>query len=761
MKKLYLFLTVLAITLFAQLYAQNGWYQQATINPSPYTITSIEFSDANNGFLIANSGSSGYVYRTSNGGNNWQIDSVFNHNLSKMEIINGNYFIVGSSGKIYKKTSAAGFWGILTSNTTADLNDVQFVSVDTGFVVGDGGIIRRTFNGGTTWTNPVLSSPLTNYDFNSVFFTSANSGIVVGVYNFFQGFAVQTISGGQYWGLPTSMPSKLNKVTFTSPTTGYAVGNGGVIYKSVNSGAGWVLKTSGVTSQLFDISFVNDTMGYACGDNGVILKTVNAGDNWVQQPTPVNSSLNAIWANDALLLWSAGDSSRVLKTTTGGLSLSVSVNDTSVYCNGYALLHANANYNGSGTLQYSWSSNSLLNDTSVYNPTAGPINQTSTFYVTVTDGVVSASDSATITVATLPADSICLVSVDDSLNYNIIVFEKHVQGPIEYYKIFKETTVANVYDSIGFIPADSAGLFIDTAANPAVQAYRYKISSVDSCGNETVMSNPHKTIHLSINMGLPGTWNLIWNNYEGVFINTYRIWRGQTLNNLVLIDSVAGNMTSYTDLNPPAGSIIYQIEIVSSYMCLPYNYKAQTNYNTSRSNKANTGAPPVVSAAFTANPTSGTAPLVVNFSDASMGSIDYYLWSFGDGDTAMTASPSHTYSTAGIYDVTLVVQSGVLFDSITKTAFIDVVSSIEDLDLNSALKVYPNPANQNQEITIEAGDALINTIEIFDMFGRLVYSSTDLKSAKNTICLQGLKGVLDLRITTIGGKVANRRLVVR
>jgi len=49
--------------------------------------------------------------------------------------------------------------------------------------------------------------------------------------------------------------------------------------------------------------------------------------------------------------------------------------------------------------------------------------------------------------------------------------------------------------------------------------------------------------------------------------------------------------------------------------------------------------------------------------------IDAYIWNFGDGNTATAFSPSHTYNTAGDFDVALVVSSSfaVCSDTITKT----------------------------------------------------------------------------------------------
>ncbi|AKB32998.1 cell surface protein [Methanosarcina siciliae HI350] len=68
------------------------------------------------------------------------------------------------------------------------------------------------------------------------------------------------------------------------------------------------------------------------------------------------------------------------------------------------------------------------------------------------------------------------------------------------------------------------------------------------------------------------------------------------------------------------------------------------------------GSGPVIPvAAFTASPTSGDAPLTVNFTDESTGSPTSWSWDFGDGDTSTEQSPSHTYSKAGNYTVNLTV----------------------------------------------------------------------------------------------------------
>jgi PKD repeat protein len=67
-----------------------------------------------------------------------------------------------------------------------------------------------------------------------------------------------------------------------------------------------------------------------------------------------------------------------------------------------------------------------------------------------------------------------------------------------------------------------------------------------------------------------------------------------------------------------------------------------------------TEAPPV--AAFEASPTTGPAPLEVQFSDQSSGVITSWLWDFGDGDTSTEQHPAHTYLGPGTFTVSLTVE---------------------------------------------------------------------------------------------------------
>jgi PKD repeat protein len=79
-------------------------------------------------------------------------------------------------------------------------------------------------------------------------------------------------------------------------------------------------------------------------------------------------------------------------------------------------------------------------------------------------------------------------------------------------------------------------------------------------------------------------------------------------------------------------------------------------------------------AAFKGEPLTGIAPLNVQFTDLSSGSVDSYQWNFGDGSTSTLRNPLHTYSDPGIYTVTLTVTGGSDVDTVEKPNYLTVIS---------------------------------------------------------------------------------------
>jgi PKD repeat protein len=78
---------------------------------------------------------------------------------------------------------------------------------------------------------------------------------------------------------------------------------------------------------------------------------------------------------------------------------------------------------------------------------------------------------------------------------------------------------------------------------------------------------------------------------------------------------------------------------------------------------------------FSGTPTSGCAPLAVNFTDLSSGTgIDGWSWTFGDGGSSSAQNPGYTYNSPGTYTVSLTVSSSSQScdDIQTKTGYITV-----------------------------------------------------------------------------------------
>ena len=63
-------------------------------------------------------------------------------------------------------------------------------------------------------------------------------------------------------------------------------------------------------------------------------------------------------------------------------------------------------------------------------------------------------------------------------------------------------------------------------------------------------------------------------------------------------------------------------------------------------------------AAFSATPLTGAAPLSVQFTDGSTGSVDQWDWDFGDSGQANVQNPLYVYTVPGTYTVTLGVTGG-------------------------------------------------------------------------------------------------------
>lgn len=96
--------------------------------------------------------------------------------------------------------------------------------------------------------------------------------------------------------------------------TAWVCGSNAKIYKTVDYGANWIEKTSGisVSQSFFDIYFKSATEGMVVGQSGVAYYTTNGGDTWTVQSTGTGNPLYAVHCAGAIWYISGGNNT-VLK----------------------------------------------------------------------------------------------------------------------------------------------------------------------------------------------------------------------------------------------------------------------------------------------------------------------------------------------------------------------------------------------------------------------------------------------------------------
>ena len=191
--------------------------------------------------------------------------------------------------------------------------------------------------------------------------------------------------------------------------------------------------------------------------------------------------------------------------------------------------------------------------------------------------------------AALPAmNPLCLVTVDTLSNTNLLVWEKPVTTEISHFNIYRETSVAGVFQFIDSVLYDSESVFNDLVASPSIRSWRYRLSAVNMCGQESDLSEFHKTIHLAINLDLGGEINISWDDYEGFPVGSYDLYRHTNATGWELIQQMPSNLFTYQDTPPTAAGLDYMISVEPPSTCTSTLNKAQ-DHNSSRSNKTANG----------------------------------------------------------------------------------------------------------------------------------------------------------------------------
>lgn len=227
-------------------------------------------------------------------------------------------YAVGSSGSIKKTTDGGNTWTSQTSGTTLSLVTIH-CPVDEQTCYAGGGdwsniVILKTTDGGSAWNTVYASSGSIIYTIHCPL--DADTCFAVDNLN----SVLKTTNGGASWtALSSGASNGLYAAYCPDEETCYGTGWGGVIRKTTDGGANWAGLTSGTSNHLHHVSCpIDANTCYAVGMNGTIRKTTNAGTTWIGQSSSGFSNwIRTVQCPGLNTCYAVGDSG-VRKTIDGG-----------------------------------------------------------------------------------------------------------------------------------------------------------------------------------------------------------------------------------------------------------------------------------------------------------------------------------------------------------------------------------------------------------------------------------------------------------
>lgn len=244
---------------------------------------------------------------------------------------NTGYVANSLYNKLWRTQNGGASWDSLTF--TAFVNDVDFLSADTGFVlIGQGATsysVKSTYNGGDTWTDHPI--PGTGISYQTVYFTSKLVGYIID----YGANILRTADGGTTW-TPAAIGSyaySLDKEHINNDTLVFAGADGtfaykGAIYRSYDAGATWqAVMHDSTYSTFLGSHFLNGMHGYTVHSStwstseSVLSKTLDGGNSWTEFYTDVNLVFQDVFMRTPIEGYITGitltNTGEILKTLDG------------------------------------------------------------------------------------------------------------------------------------------------------------------------------------------------------------------------------------------------------------------------------------------------------------------------------------------------------------------------------------------------------------------------------------------------------------
>ena len=200
-----------------------------------FNFNDIQMVDKNRGFIAANNG---IILTTDTGGRQWRVVSTDDSSIDykSISLYGSTLLITGSKGKIMLSRDSGLSWTPMVLNEAkrkkklVNLNSSFIIDSREIWITGNDGVLLHSTDGGSSWKQHKFK----DYNYYAVFFANRSEGFIAGE----NGLIIQTKDAGINWKSETLPAFRVNSI-FKASGLLWAIGNGGTIQYSGNSGKSW------------------------------------------------------------------------------------------------------------------------------------------------------------------------------------------------------------------------------------------------------------------------------------------------------------------------------------------------------------------------------------------------------------------------------------------------------------------------------------------------------------------------------------------
>lgn len=349
-------------------------------------LTAVDIVDASVYYAAGN----GIFLSTTNGGQNWNQKTFVNASNQPINglTINDLHFFntqtglaVGAQNQntqiILRTTNGGQNWTpVLTfadnSGATGGLFRMHFLDPLNGYACGTAGKIRKTTDGGLSWTAQITPD---NYTLTTIDFPTPQSGYAAGRTIAGEGILLKTSDGGNNWATYSIGDASFTSLDFLTAQNGFLAQDKS-LYKYNGAFDSFESLYTPDTLGGKRLFFTNQQTGFLLTDFSV-RKTVNSGAFWEESQLPLNAGKKALdfdWTPDGLVGLVCGEGGQLFKTEDGGnpySPLAIFSSDRFFFCKDSAVTLTNPAPAGSYTSKWLLNGQILSTQaTATFTPTA-------------------------------------------------------------------------------------------------------------------------------------------------------------------------------------------------------------------------------------------------------------------------------------------------------------------------------------------------------------------------------------------------------